>query len=198
MFYYRIGIRQPVWPTLSGPSQFLSFIFLTSICLVKCNLAPLLGHPSYTFTIYFFSLVLQRPYLLLTLRRWIPNVQNFIIFDQTFTLLPSEPIWTFPLPSYLHCLICLGTHSILTLISCLICYLESPFTIKTLHTTLEQSSFYTPQLRAHSHSSQPLKSSLPTFANLFSLSFSLIHIHTCLLACTSHLPTYIVRVLCGS
>ena len=164
MFYYRIGIRQPVWPTLSGPSQFLSFIFLTSTYLVKCNLAPLLGHRSHTFTIYFFSLVLQRPYLLLTLGRWIPNVQNFIIFDQTFTLLPSEPIWTFPLPSYLHCLICLGIRSVLTLISRLICYLEALFTIKTLHTTLEQSSFHTPQLRAHLHLSQPLKLSLPTFA----------------------------------
>ena len=198
MCYYRVGIRQPIWLMLSIPSQFLSFIFLTSTCSVECNLAPLLGHPSCTFTISFFSLVLQRPYLLLTLGRWILNVWDFVIFDQTFTLSSSEPIWTFPLPSYLHGLICLGTCLVLTLISRSICYLEALFTIKTLHTTLEQSSFHTPQLRAHLHLSQPLKSSLPTFAKSLSSSFSLIRICTCLFAHTSHLPAYIVRVPCGS
>ena len=81
IFYYGIGIRQPVRLMLSGPSQFLSFIFPTSTCSVEHNLAPSLGHPSRTFTIYFFSLVLQCPYLLLTLGRWILNVQDFVIFD---------------------------------------------------------------------------------------------------------------------
>ena len=198
MCYYRVGIRQPIWLMLSIPSQFLSFIFLTSTCSVECNLAPLLGHPSCTFTISFFSLVLQRPYLLLTLGRWILNVRDFVIFDQTFTLSSSEPIWTFPLPSYLCSLICLSTRLVLTLISCLICYLEAPFTIKTLHMTLEQSSFHTPQFRAHQHSSQLLKSSSPTFTNSFFLLFGLIHVRTRLLAHISHPPAYIVRVPCGS
>ena len=68
MFYYGIGIRQPIRPTLSIPSQFLSFIFPTSTCLVEHNLTLSLSHPSRTFTISFFSLVPQCPYLLLTLR----------------------------------------------------------------------------------------------------------------------------------
>ena len=53
MFYYRIGIRQSVWLTLSIPIQFLSLIFPTSTCLVEHNLAPSLGHPSHFYLIAF-------------------------------------------------------------------------------------------------------------------------------------------------
>ena len=49
----------------------------------------------------------------------------------TFTLSPSEPIWTSHLPSYLLCSLGLGAHSTFTLISCLIFYLGALFTIKT-------------------------------------------------------------------
>ena len=45
--------------------------------------------------------------------------------------MPLEPIWIFHLPSYLRCSLCLGAHSGLTLISCLIFYLGAQFTIKT-------------------------------------------------------------------
>ena len=50
MFYDGIGIRRPIRPTLSVPSQSLSLISPTSTCSVKRNHTPLLGHPSRTFT----------------------------------------------------------------------------------------------------------------------------------------------------
>ena len=67
MFYDGIGIRHPVRPTLSVPSQSLSLISPTSTCSVERNRTPLLGHPSRTFTISSFLLALQHLFLLPTL-----------------------------------------------------------------------------------------------------------------------------------
>ena len=162
MFYYRIGIRQPVWPILSVPIQFLSLIFLTSTCSVEHNLAPLLGHPSHFYLIAFRT-HMDIPLAFLSL--W---------FDMSQC----------PFSTYSH-----FSFDML---------LRGSVYYKTLQTTLEQSSFCTSQFRAHSHSSQPLKLSSPTFTNSFSSLFSLIHVRTRLLTHISRLPTYIVRVLCGS
>ena len=107
MFYYGIGIGQPIQPTLSVPSQSLLLIVPTSTCSVEHNLALLLGYPSHTFTISFFSLALQHLFLLPMLGWWIPNIWDFVIADRLLPYHLQNPYghFTYLLIFTVHCVL---------------------------------------------------------------------------------------------